>query len=107
MDALLFQKLAHAQIRYVYDRVVRKDQASEKVSGERVELPALQDDEIYTVWLSKTLQNAKGLFATQREGGMYFEVTLNGDKEEMYVDSYKRLNSQPFSVKKEDLTDEN
>ncbi len=50
-------------------------------------------DEVYIVWYSKTLQNHKALLSTNIEDGMYFECTYNGDKEEMYLDAYEKLNN--------------
>lgn len=47
-------------------------------------------DDVYVVWLSKTLQNNKGLFSTTVSDGMYYECTYNGDKQEMYLDAYKK-----------------
>lgn len=47
-------------------------------------------DDVYVVWLSKVLQNNKGLFSTTLPDGMYYEITYNGDKNEMYVDVYKK-----------------
>ena len=48
-------------------------------------------NEIYCVWICKTLQHFKGLFATPLDDGLYFEITYNGDKEEMYFDAYKKI----------------
>lgn len=49
--------------------------------------------EITPVWISKILQNNKGLFVRcvgekQIPDGNYYEVTYNGDKDEYYVDVY-------------------
>lgn len=44
-------------------------------------------EDFLTVWFSKTLQNAKGLFIF-KEGRAYYEVTHNGDKKETYVETY-------------------
>lgn len=53
--------------------------------------PALKEEELYVVWLVKALQNNKALLSTSRSGdGLYFEVTHNGDKHEMYLDVYKK-----------------
>ena len=49
------------------------------------------DDDVYVVWLSKTLQNSKALLSTTLPDGMYYEVTLNGDKKEIYLDAYKKV----------------
>lgn len=48
-------------------------------------------DEVYVVWFSKTLQNWKALLSTTLPDGMYYEVTYNGDKEETYIDAYKKF----------------
>lgn len=47
-------------------------------------------DEVYVVWICKTLQNNKALLSTTVEDGMYYEVTYNGDKGEFYFDAYKK-----------------
>ena len=47
------------------------------------------DDEI-VVWFCKTLQNWKCLLSTTVRDGAYYEVTHNGDKNETYVDVYKK-----------------
>lgn len=46
--------------------------------------------DIYVVWFSKTLQNWKALVSTDVPDGMYYEVTYNGDKDEIYLDVYKK-----------------
>lgn len=48
-------------------------------------------DEVYVVWFSKTLQNAKALLSTPLPDGMYYEITYNGDKNEIYFDAYKKF----------------
>lgn len=47
-------------------------------------------DNVYVVWLCKTLQNNKALLSTSISDGMYYEFTYNGDKEELYMDCYKK-----------------
>lgn len=47
-------------------------------------------DDVYIVWWSKTLQNWKALLSTTVSDGMYYEVTYNGDKQETYIDAYKK-----------------
>ena len=47
-------------------------------------------DDVYIVWWSKTLQNWKALVSTNVSDGMYYEVTYNGDKQETYIDAYKK-----------------
>ena len=50
----------------------------------------IKEDEIYVVWLCKILQNNKALASTTVPDGMYYEVTYNGDKGELYLDAYKK-----------------
>lgn len=50
-------------------------------------------DEVYVVWFSKTLQNWKCLISTTLPDGMYYEVTHNGDKNETYLDAYKKFDN--------------
>lgn len=47
-------------------------------------------DDVFIVWFSKTLQNWKALVSTNVSDGMYYEITHNGDKNETYVDVYKK-----------------
>lgn len=47
-------------------------------------------DDIFVVWSCKTLQNNKALLSTTLSDGMYYECTYNGDKDELYLDAYKK-----------------
>lgn len=47
-------------------------------------------DDVFVVWFAKTLQNWKCLVSTTVPDGIYYEVTHNGDKNETYVDVYKK-----------------
>ena len=55
-------------------------------------------DDVFMVWCCKTLQNNKALLSTTLYDGMYYELTYNGDKEELYVDAYKKWDN--FCVKR-------
>lgn len=44
----------------------------------------------FIVWSCKTLQNNKALVASNLRDGLYFELTYNGDKDEIYLDVYKK-----------------
>lgn len=54
-------------------------------------------DDVYVVWFCKTLQNWKVLASTNITDGMYYEITHNGDKDETYVDVYKKWDN--FAIK--------
>lgn len=47
-------------------------------------------DDVFVVWSVKTLQNNKALLSTTLFDGMYYEITYNGDKQELYFDAYKK-----------------
>ena len=74
-----FKKLCKmAVVRYVNERL---DDEREYITK----------DNVYIVWLCKVLQNNKALVSTTLEDGMYYEVTYNGDKDELYLDAYKKV----------------
>ncbi len=50
----------------------------------------ITEDDVFIVWLCKTLQNHKALASTTISDGMYYELTYNGDKNELYLDAYKK-----------------
>lgn len=52
---------------------------------------SIKSEEVYVVWSSKTLQNNKALLSTPISDGMYYELTYNGDKKELYFDAYKKF----------------
>ena len=56
-------------------------------------------DDVFVVWYSKTLQNAKALLSTNVSDGMYYELTYNGDKNELYLDAYKKWENKKYDVK--------
>ncbi len=51
-------------------------------------------DNVFIVWFCKTLQNWKALVSTTLPDGMYYEVTYNGDKKEVYLDAYKKFENR-------------
>lgn len=60
----------------------------------------LTPEDVYVVWLCKTLQNNKALLSTTVWDGMYYEATYNGDKNEMYLDAYKKWDNKCIKVDK-------
>ena len=55
-------------------------------------------EDVYVVWYSKTLQNYKALLSTPVSDGMYYEVTYNGDKNELYFGAYKKWKNIKFDL---------
>lgn len=58
----------------------------------------ISTDDVYVVWLNRTLQNNKALLSTTVSNGMYYEVTYNGDKNELYVDAYSHVHNRAFKL---------
>ena len=53
-------------------------------------ISSINHDNVYVVWICKTLQNVKALLSTDVPDGMYYEMTYNGDLNEIYFDAYKK-----------------
>ena len=50
----------------------------------------ITEDDVFIVWMCKTLQNSKALASTTLFDGMYYELTFNGNVGQLYVDAYKK-----------------
>lgn len=70
---------------------------NEKV--EKTDNTKITIDDVFVVWYCKTLQNAKVLLSTVVSDGMYYELTYNGDKNELYLDAYKKWENKKYDVK--------
>lgn len=74
-----FLKVVKAAVtKYVNERLDNSD-------GKKI-----TEDDVFIVWSCKTLQNNKALASTTLSDGMYYELTYNGDKDELYFDAYKK-----------------
>ena len=58
----------------------------------------ITEDDVFIVWLCKTLQNNKALVSTTLFDGMYYEVTYNGDKKQIYFDAYKKFENRCVEI---------
>ncbi len=58
----------------------------------------ITEDDVFIVWMCKTLQNNKALASTTLFDGMYYELTFNGNKKELYVDAYKKWENYAVNV---------
>lgn len=63
----------------------------------------LKPEDCYVVWYAKTLQNHKALLSTPLPDGMYYEVTYNGDNDEIYFDAYKKFENFKFTKHEGDV----
>ena len=61
-------------------------------------------DEIFIVWMSKVLQNNKALVSTTLDNDTrYYEITYNGDKDEIYFDCYSKDVNRTYVKDKHNL----
>ena len=58
----------------------------------------ITEDDVFIVWLCKTLQNHKALASTTLFDGMYYEITYNGDKKQIYLDAYKKFENRCIEI---------
>ena len=55
---------------------------------------------VFVVWYCKTLQKLQSIALYHSVlMGMYYEVTYNGDKGEVYLDAYKKFENERSSCK--------
>lgn len=57
----------------------------------------ITEDDVFIVWCCKTLGNNKALASTTLFDGMYYEVTYNGNRNEIYFDAYKKWENKCIS----------
>lgn len=72
-------------------RMIVQDYILAHFVDKRDELPSFYT---YVVWKSKILQHYKYLVSSSLPDGMYYEVTYNADKDEWYLDVYKKFDKQ-------------
>lgn len=58
----------------------------------------ITENNVFIVWSCKTLQNNKALVSTNISDGMYYELTYNGDKKELYLDAYKKWENKCIEI---------
>lgn len=79
--------MGNEQFEKLVKRLVAKyaNEHMDKTDGKKI-----TEDDVFIVWICKTLQNNKALASTTLFDGMYYELTYNGDKDELYFDAYKK-----------------
>ena len=78
-----FEKLVKQHVvKYVNEHLDRTDERQ------------ISEEDVFIVWICKALQNNKALASTTLFDGMYYEITYNGDKKELYFDAYKKFENR-------------
>lgn len=70
--------------KYLYPSVSVPSQAVKVLAKELGE----QEDKVYVIWSAKTLKNWKAVLGVVDLKETIFEVTRNGEKNEIYIDRY-------------------
>lgn len=92
MENTVFERICIKEVvKYVNERLDKSD-------GEQI-----TEDNVFVVWSCKALQNNKALLSTTLSDGMYYELAYNGDKEELYLDAYKKWENVCIKVTTEIL----
>ena len=86
-------------VKVVVDSVV--EYANDHI--DKTDKRTITEDDVFIVWICKTLQNHKALASTTLYDGMYYEVTYNGDKDEVYFDAYKKLENKCIKLKESEV----
>ena len=58
----------------------------------------ITEEDVFIVWMCKTLQNSKAMVSTTLYDGMYYELTFNGDKKQLYLDAYKKWENKCINI---------
>ena len=69
------------------------NQNLDKTDGKKI-----TEDDVFIVWMCKTLQNSKAMVSTTLFDGMYYELTYNGDKKQLYLDAYKKWENKCINI---------
>ncbi len=67
-------------------------------NAEKTDNIKISEENVFIVWSCKTLQNNKAMVSTTVSDGMYYELTYNGDKKELYLDAYKKWENKCIKV---------
>ena len=87
MDAKAFESICKAVVAaYTNEHLDKADRKQ------------ITEEDVFTVWMVKVLGNNKALLSTKLFDGMYYEVTYNGEKQELYLDAYKKFENRCLKV---------
>ena len=62
----------------------------------------IPDFNVYIIWSCKTLQNSKAILSTTIPDNKIYELTYNGNKNEIYLDCYVKLENKCVKLESEE-----
>jgi len=63
---------------------------------DKTDKSSIKLDDVYVVWHCSLLGNHKCLISTTVPDGMYYEITYNSTKGEIYLDAYKKWKNECY-----------
>lgn len=91
MDGRKFESIAKETVANYYDAVLLADG---RADGDG----PITKENVIVVWSAKVLQNNKAMLITDTFGPHYFEVTYNGEKNELYLDDYVKSRNARYPL---------
>ncbi len=58
----------------------------------------IAEEDVFIVWSCKTPQNNKAIVNTTVRDGMFYKLTYNGNKKELYLDAYKKWENKCYKI---------
>lgn len=77
-------------------KIIVKDYANSHL--DKSDNAQITEDNVFIVWSCKTLQNNKAMASTTLLDSMYYELTYNGNKNELYFDAYKKWENKCIKI---------
>lgn len=71
------------------------NRVKERMTNENGSCPVFS---VFVVWSCKTLQNSKAILSATCKGAPMYEITMNGDKQEIYVDTYTKESNEHIKI---------
>lgn len=66
--------------------------------------PKLEAEDIQILWVYRTLQHCRGAFMTHLDNSMVFELTYNGDEDEIHMNVF-RIVDEAYVVRADKVGD--
>jgi hypothetical protein len=70
------------------------EKENKKVYGPLKDNFLVSANDVFVVWSCKTLQNNKAILSATVNGAPMYEITHNGDKGEIYIDTYVKESNE-------------